>query len=138
MNLHNALKDAAIGCAASLGLPLGWEGDVFVSPGTPYLKGRIVYDQEESAGIGADSFTRVDGFMELVVAVMADTAGAESGAISLARAVTRNFPRGRGIVCDGGEAVFTTPGVRALASDGARIRVSAHLPFYAILHGEKL
>ena len=138
MKLHEALKAAAAVCAADLDLPLGWEGEVFTTPAGPYLKGRIVYEGERAATLGAHGATRTDGVLEFTVAVLAGTSEAESAVMSLARAVGRFFPRGRGVDCDGGEAVFTVPAVADTRTDGARIFAEARCPFYAILDGENV
>ena len=135
MSIHDALKSAAVDCAAELDLPLGWEGEVFTTPAGPHLKGRIVYDKEEAASLGTNGLTRTVGALLLTGALFAGGDGAESVAVSLARAVGRCFPRGRGIEAAAGELIFGPPTVTTPDLDGARIRVTARLPFYAIHEG---
>jgi len=133
LSLHEALKAEARNVAAFLVLPLAWEGDVFILPAGPYLKGRIVYEEERAAACGTYAPIRIDGNLELTVAMPAGTAEAESRAIALARQVSACFPRGRGLDCEGGEAVFVQPAVLTIRTDSARILVTARMAFYAIL-----
>lgn len=135
MTLHETLKAAAAEAAETLALPLGWEGETFAPPAGPHLRGRVVYEDERSAACGAHAPTRIDGSLEITAATLAGAG--DSDAVALARRAAALFPRGRGVDCDGaegsGEAVFAAPQVLAIRPDGARVHVTARMPFCAIL-----
>ena len=135
MDVHEALKASARETAAALGLLLGWEGESFVVPAGPYLRGRVEYDGETAASCGEQGLTRLDGALVLAAAVMAGP-GADSRAVALARAAADLYPRGRGIETDRGELVFRAPAVDTPRNDGARVSASARLAFYGILQRE--
>ena len=129
--LHDALKLAAREAAAALALPLGWDGEVFTPPAGPHLRGRMTYDDEQAASCGAGGLTRIDGALELTVAIMAGAG--DDTAVALARSAAAQFPRGRGLPCNGGEAVLAGGQVQSPRPDGARITVVVRIPFYALL-----
>lgn len=135
MTLHEALRAAALEVAAACSLPLGWEGEVFVPPAEPHLRGRIVYEDEKAAACGSHAPVRIDGGLELTAVTPAGKG--DSDAVALARRVAAFFPRGRGVECRGaegsGEAVFAAPAVQSAKGDGARMYATARMPFYAIL-----
>lgn len=144
MDVHEALKASARETAAALGLPLAWEGESFVVPAGPYLRGRVEYDGETAASCGEQGLTRLDGALVLAAAVMARagrdsdpvSGTGDSEAVRLARRVADLYPRGRGIETDRGELVFRVPAVDTPRNDGARVSVSARLAFYGILQRE--
>ena len=129
--LHDALTAAARGAATALSLPIGWEGEVFTPPAGPYLRGRVDYENEQAATCGSGGLTRIDGALELTVAVM--SGGGDSEAVALSRRIVGMFPRGLGILCTGGEAVLAAPRAQSPRTDGARITVVVRIPFYALL-----
>ena len=143
MNVHDALKASARETAATLDLPLAWEGESFTLPARPYLRGRVEYRGEHAATCGGNGLTRLDGALVLTVAVMIrpgrdgdSVSGADSEAVRLARCVADMYPRGYGINTDRGELVFCVSQVETPRSDSARISATALLTFYGILRKE--
>ena len=128
--LPQALRALARAVAGRLDLPLGWEGETFIPPLCPHLRGRVELDGARAAACGQGAPAREDGVLRLDVVTVAGQGDAL--AQSLARRVAACAPRGTSLVCAGGEAVFATPQVGTPATEGGRVRCTCSCPFYAI------
>lgn len=127
-SIYNELRLRASQAAAGLALPLAWEGDPFVVPATAHLRGRILFDDSQTASLGAQGLTRISGHIDFTVVV---PAGDDAQAAALGKQLAAGFGRGEYLPFDEGGATFTTPHVSGPSGDGKRISVSVAVNFYA-------
>lgn len=127
---HETLKTALSNAVASLGLPLGWEGDVFTPPLAPHVRGRIVYEDAQTVSLGPHGLIRQFGYME--VKVVGPVASGEIAARNPARHLAAMFPRGSFFECDNGEITLMTATIGTAVPDGSRISVPVKIPFYVM------
>lgn len=130
MSPHETLKTALVNAVASLGLPLGWEGDVFTPPLAPHVRGRIVYEDAQTVSLGPHGLIRQAGYME--AEVITALACGENTARNPARHLAAMFPRGSFFECDDSEITLMTVTIGTAVPDGSRISVPVKIPFSII------
>lgn len=128
MNLYDTLKDKTRAAARTLALPLGWDGEPFVPPHASHLRAQIVFTEQRTASLGANSLTKIAGRIEAKIVVKA---GEDALAATLADQLARQFPRGAAIRFDNGTGTITTPQKVAPKSDGKRTCAVVNVNFYA-------
>ena len=125
-SLYDTLKTLARQTATALQLPLGWEGEPFVVPAEPHLRGKVVVEQTKAIGLGVNGLMGTSGFLEFRVVV---PAGQDALASGLADQIAGRFPLGSALNFDNGGGIFMTPGRTAPAGDGKRVTALVNITF---------